>query len=185
MRSWYRNEEASHPRTSPPRDGFKTLAQLKKFTAEIARQWLWSWTTESLKEAVYKDLNQQIVTLLMQTVGFTRDNYMGSSWKIDHCNSRMSALRNLLTAQAEDIFRDWLAENMNHFKDIKLTVKDVKEANKHYKECLSSLLKEHAQREAEKDAELLFQEILNKDDTELKRLIASFKAMDELADTEL
>lgn len=175
-------EQAAFSRTKMPKDGFKSIAELREFAARVTTQWVWSWTETSLKQYIYKQLDPQIDSLIMKILGLKKD-YHG--WDVDHCNGRMSVLRDIISDTAKDTISVWLDAHLESVLKTPLTKTEIQNLQKEYKHVFFQEVKERVVQQAHEDASKVVDNAKLGTDSELQKLVDEFQGLDLLAHTDL
>lgn len=178
--------DGAPPLKKPPKNGFKTLGDIAKFTSDTMDQWIWSITKEELRDIVTNRLNQSLETMVLAFLGLKKSHW--DEWEVrrrrggDH----LVPLRELIEAEAETMFRDWITEQMPKITSKPLLKKQVKAIREEYQEILWHRITELVRERAHSDAELLMDSLTElRPDDEVQDYILRIRGLNTLAETEL
>lgn len=126
---------------------------LKDAEVELAEDNFFQDIVNAAQSDLHKTLHKNIKNTVLSILGFEKDSWSGSGYKIDHCNGRMSDVTNLISDKLKAQIL-----NVELYQDFELSVEEKaqlkfemrREFSEKYKYEMSRLINSDAERLARK-----------------------------------
>lgn len=136
-----------------------TVGSVMAVVAEEVESWLHSHSDESVRKTVRKMLDNKLQQVIYKVLGMEND--WGRGWRVDHCNGRMSDVRELIENNARKEVSTVLSEFLMKKVHTKAFLKPMEKAlAREYEEVFRRDLLRMAREKASKDARQLLDDHL-------------------------